>query len=443
MANANRLTLISEFDKAPVGDGDIGNRVCLRCEASRYHSPHATDSKLRNPIYDTLIHSKIKTENVNVVENAKLFAGIADKNPTLFRRLRVALGDPAAYVESAQGSTAIVRDLEMDRVRQKSEADRVCCPADFAPAAGLDADRETATAQALAEFCIRENLKSVTVDRTFPYIFAWHLQQAGVDTKYDQDLGVIDRRQKSEQELEFLAKAQQVTEEVMKILCETIANAGVAADGTLVWQGETLTSERVKAFAATEFMNREFSMSHGAIIATAPHVADCHHSGEGPLKTEVPVIVDLFPMDNATRYWGDCTRTVVNGPPTDTVKKMHQAVVDAKSASAAVLKPGSTGDAVHRASDEALMAAGYAPSRGTLTDTPSMQHGTGHGIGLDVHEPILLDFGGGEILVNEVFTIEPGLYGKSVGGVRVEDMLVVRDGGAESLNKLHEGLDWA
>lgn len=99
-------------------------------------------------------------------------------------------------------------------------------------------------------------------------------------------------------------------------------------------------------------------------------------------------------------------------------------------------------ESVHRASDEVLVQHGFPLSRGQLTDEPSIQHGTGHGIGLDVHEPILLDHGGGEMLEGEVFTIEPGLYGRNVGGVRVEDMLVVTTGEAKNLNQLHEGLDW-
>ena len=121
---------------------------------------------------------------------------------------------------------------------------------------------------------------------------------------------------------------------------------------------------------------------------------------------------------------------------------MHQAVLDAKAASTALLRAGNTGDDVHKAAENTLINHGYAVSRGTITDGPSIQHGTGHGIGLDVHEPILLDHGGGELLEGEVFTIEPGLYGRDVGGVRIEDMLVVTDAEAHNLNQLHDGLNW-
>ena len=373
----------------------------------------------------------------------KLFAGIASKNPSLFRRTGVALGDPAAFIETDDESIALVRDLEMDRVRLRSQASTVTCPAEHAPPDGLDADRETATAQALAQILKSKNVDQATCDRTFPYLFAWHLDQAGIGLRYDPALGVLDRRQKSEAEIEALAAAQTVTETVMRQICEMIAGARADLDGVLIHDGEPLTSERVRSIAGVEFMRRGFSMSHGAIVATAPHVADCHHSGEGYLRTQIPVVVDLFPMDESSRYWGDCTRTVVHGKPSETVTQMHAAVVEAKRAATQKLVAGNLAGDVHQASDNVLLRHGYPLSRGTITDHPSIQHGTGHGIGLDVHEPILLDSGGGEILTGEVFTVEPGLYGRTDGGVRVEDMLVVTDGEPRNLNELHEGLDWA
>ena len=371
-----------------------------------------------------------------------IMAGIACTNASLYRRLQVALGDPAAWIEIDDRKIALVRDLEMDRVRSNSEADTVTCPAEHAPKNGLSADRETATAQAVAHLVANEGIKEVTADRTLPFIYTWNLQQVGIEVHYDDELGVRDRRVKSEQEVDYLCKAQSVTEEVMRLACELVAACPANADGTLQHDGDGLTSERVKSIVAIEFLNRGFTMGHGAIVATAPHVADCHHSGTGPLVTGVPIIIDLFPRDESTKYWGDCTRTVVNGEPSDTGKAMHAAVVAAKAASTKHLTAGNLAGDVHKAGEDVLVAAGYPISRGELTDHPSIQHGTGHGIGLDVHEPILLDHGGGEVLEGEAFTIEPGLYGRDVGGIRVEDILIVTSGEPRNLNKLPDGLNW-
>ena len=378
----------------------------------------------------------------HAITTARILAGFADKNASLFRRLGVPLGDPAAWIELDSRRVALVRDLEMDRVEKKGHADDVTCPAEHSPPAGLSPDRETATAEAAAQFLRSVRVEQVYADRSLPYIFVWHLEQAEIEVLYDDELGVVDRRVKTHQEIEYLAAAQKVTEEVMRMMCETVAQSDAAADGSLQHGGEVLTSERVRSMAAIEFMKRGFSMGHGAIVATAPHVADCHHAGEGPLFTGRPVVIDLFPRDESTRYWGDCTRTVVHGEASDTVKAMHAAVVEAKAAATAVLTLGRTADQVHQAAEDVLVKHGYPISRGKITDQPSIQHGTGHGIGLDVHEPILLDHGGDEVLEHEVFTVEPGLYGRDDGGVRIEDMLVVTSGEARNLNALPETITW-
>lgn len=375
--------------------------------------------------------------------DATLLGGIPGENPTLFRKALISAGDPAAWIGWADGkSVLIIRDIEMDRARRHTSATTVACPADFQPPGGLSADRATATAQAAAEALRRMGVRCVRTDRSLPFIFAHHAEQAGMAMVYDADLGVLDRRTKSEQEIQWLAEAQQTTERAMEMACQTIARATVNATGELVHDGEPLTSERVKSLIARYLLDFDYSTSHGSIVATAPDSADCHESGSGVLKTGVPIIVDIFPRCEATRYHGDCTRTVVHGIPSDTVKRMHAAVVEAKAAGIAKLVPGNSAESVHHAVIEVQQRHGFKLSRGTVSDEPTIQHGTGHGIGLEVHEPILLDEGGGTMLEGEVFTVEPGLYGRVDGGVRVEDMVVVTGSGPKNLNQLHEGLDW-
>lgn len=375
-----------------------------------------------------------------------MLAGIAARNATLFHRVRFLAPDSSVIIDFADGSSIfLVRDLEMDRARLAGAADRVCCAADFAPEGGLSGDRDTALAQAAAECVRRAGEGAVTVDRTLPYLYAHHLQEAGVATNYAEDFGVRERRVKSGEEIEHLRRAQQATGEAMAYACRLIARASPGAEGILFHEGTVLTSERTRALITGFLTERNFSNHHDSIVVTAPHVADCHHFGAGPLRVDLPVIVDIFPMDNVTRYNGDMTRTVVNGTPSDELQRMHAAVLEAKAAGCAALRPGTTGEAVHLATTAVIEQQGYSLVRGAARrelGTASMPHGTGHGIGLEVHEPILLDHGGGEILAGEVFTVEPGLYSSTVGGVRVEDMVCVTPDGHEILAPLHEGLDW-
>ncbi|YCM43154.1 Xaa-Pro peptidase family protein [Verrucomicrobiaceae bacterium 227] len=375
-----------------------------------------------------------------------VLAGIASHNATLFHRIRFVVGDSAVIIDFADGtSLLIIRDIEMGRAREAGSADRVCCAADFEPEGGLSGDRDTALAQAAAECLRRAGETSITVDRSLPYLYAHYIQQAGIALEYSEDFGVKERRIKSADEIEHLRLAQKVTGEAITFACRTIANATPDEEGILHHDGAILTSERVQAMITAFLIERNFSNSHGSIVATAPHVADCHHYGTGPLKANLPVIVDIFPMNNATRYNGDMTRTVVCGEPSDEVKKMHAAVCEAKVAGCVALKAGTNGEAVHRATIGVLEKHGFTIVRGDAPHdlaVPTMPHGTGHGIGLEVHEPILLDHGGGDIFENELFTVEPGLYSSVLGGVRVEDMVLVTGTGYEILSAVPDSLNW-
>ncbi len=375
----------------------------------------------------------------------KIFAGIPATNRTLYHRIRFSVGDPIAIVEQGDERTLILRDIEMERAKAKARVQHVHCPADFTPAGGLSGDRETATAQALAECLAQRGIQSVEVDRSLPHSFLHELTQRNIEPQYNPDLGVAERRAKDAQEIEWLTKAQAVTAKTMTRACQLVAQATAGTDGVLQHEGSPLTSERLQTLINVWLLETGFS-NPGSIVAGGPEGADCHNHGSGPLSTGQPVIIDIFPCDNQTFYNGDCTRTVVNGDIPDIVAAMHAAVAAAKQAGFAATRPGVTGESVHQATIEEIQKAGFLAERpsGPMTnETPSMTHGTGHGIGLDVHEPPLLDFKGPKLVKGDALTIEPGLYSPAIGGVRLEDLVIVTEDGCQSLNPdLPESLDW-
>lgn len=378
---------------------------------------------------------------------ARLTAGVPARNAILYHAIRFNVGDPAALIEIDGASprrSLILREIEMDRARTHARADAVFGYSDFAPEGGLSGDRETGTAQAVVECLRRNGVTRVVSDRSLPFIFADHILQAGFQLEYDADKGVLDRRAKDEQEIAWLAEAQAVTEQVMERALRMIARAPSDTDGVLQHDGEPLTADRVRTMMDIWLLELGYS-SPDSIVACGREGGDCHNRGTGPLRTGMPIILDVFPKNKSTLYNGDCTRVVVHGDVPDETARMHEAVIEAKSAAIAATRAGVTGEAVHAETSRVLTARGYhmtPPPEGAAETYTCMPHGTGHGIGLEVHEPPLLDRGGPELVVGDALTIEPGLYSAALGGVRIEDMVIVTAEGCRNLNSLPEGLDW-
>lgn len=377
---------------------------------------------------------------------ATLLAGIPATNLSLYRAIRFRVGDPTALValprpDGSMERLLILRDIEMDRARRHARVDRVACPAEFEPEGGLSGDRETATAQSVAECLRRAGVARVRADRSLPLIYAHFLGLAGIALECDVEMGVLERRAKDGDELAHLRAAQRATEGAMRLACRTVARATAAADGTLVHDGAPLTSERLRAIIDIHLLEAGFDNPE-PIVASGPQGADCHDHGHGAIRTGEPVIVDIFPRSKSSLYNGDMTRTVVHGAVPPAVAAMHAAVVEAKRDAIAAVRAGTTGDAVHAATLAALARHGFRAGQPQDPGVAVISHGTGHGIGLEVHEPPLLAPKGPALVVGDVLTVEPGLYAIGVGGVRLEDMVAVTADGCENFNTLPEGLDW-
>jgi Xaa-Pro aminopeptidase len=378
--------------------------------------------------------------------HATVLAGIPQTNLSLYHKIRFSVGDPTVFIQLPSAKRILIlRDIEIARAKQTAHADEFFCNTDFAPPNGLSGDRETATAQALVECLKLNNITSVTSDRTLPLIYAHMIEQAGITLTCDLDLGVMERRSKDESELVHLRNAQSITEEIMRYACELIFNTTADKSGQLIHEGSPLTSEHMISLIDIAFLKHGATTPHGSIVAGGPIGSDCHHRGTGILHTQQPIIIDIFPHIRSTGYNGDCTRTICHGDIPDQLAKMHKAVFEAKAAAQDATKSGATGEDVHNAAISVIMNSGY--SIGVAHDSDpdthtTMAHGTGHGIGLDVHEPPLLDINGPELVVGDVITIEPGLYCKAIGGLRIEDMVAVTETGYENFNTLPTDLHW-
>ena len=180
-------------------------------------------------------------------------------------------------------------------------------------------------------------------------------------------------------------------------------------------------------------MERDCVAQH-TIIACGVQAVDPHNEGSGPLKANEPIVMDVFPQHAKSRYFADITRTVVKGQASDKVKRMFTAVKEGQEIAFRMIKDGVDGSAVHKAILDSFEQQGFK----TGEQNGRMQgffHGTGHGLGLEIHEPPRISAKPDILKAGMVVTVEPGLYYLDAGGMRIEDTVVVTKDGCRVLTE--------
>jgi Xaa-Pro aminopeptidase len=171
------------------------------------------------------------------------------------------------------------------------------------------------------------------------------------------------------------------------------------------------------------------------IVASGPNSALPHYrAGDRVLHAGDLVVLDFGGVLDG--YCSDLTRTVSVGNPSPEAVRLHAAVLDAQAAAIDAVKPGVTTADVDGAARQVLVAHGLGEAFG---------HGTGHGLGLDVHEEPRVskprsDIAPERLEAGMVFTIEPGAYVPGFGGVRIEDDVLVTETGCEVLTSVPRDL---
>ncbi len=159
-----------------------------------------------------------------------------------------------------------------------------------------------------------------------------------------------------------------------------------------------------------------------------------HHSGSGPIVPDTPIVIDIFPRSQQTGYFGDMTRTVVKGTPSKEVKRMYKAVLEGQKIGISMIKHGVKSADVHNAVVDYFSKSGFKTGQ-IDGKQQGFIHSTGHGLGLEIHEPPRVSVGNDILQAGNVVTVEPGLYYEKLGGVRIEDVVLVTKKGCEVLSK--------
>jgi Xaa-Pro aminopeptidase len=286
---------------------------------------------------------------------------------------------------------------------------------------------------AAAAFLAEYGIDSVSVPVSFPNGTADVLGDQGIEvlTDHDDAVGSV-RAVKTDEEIEHVAESQRANERAMGV-AEGMLERATVEGGALSLEGEVLTSERVRR-AIDVTLLEEGCEASDCIVASGADGARAHAVGSGPIEAGEPVIVDIAPRGKESRYFADMTRTFVKGEPDPTIRERYELTQEAYDAALETIRAGVTGEAVHDVVCDVFEREDYPTLRTDEATDDGFTSATGHGVGLDVHEQPKLIWGSGELRPGHVITVEPGLYEQGVGGVRLEDLLVVTETGYENLN---------
>lgn len=268
----------------------------------------------------------------------------------------------------------------------------------------------------------RFHLTGFAVPEDFPSGLFTKLQAAGLR------LTVLDGPAFPEREIKSAAEATAIREgnrcaAAGLAAAERLLRAATVQSGRLRLDNRPLTSERIR-FAVDVACLEAGGRAVDTIVAGGDQACDPHCRGSGPLRAHQLIIVDVFPRMARTGYHGDMTRTFVRGEASDAQRALVSAVAAAQKSALSAVRTGASARQVHQQCLDVFSARGYETKR-TARGAVGFFHGTGHGLGLEVHEAPRVGAVDRPLRQGTVVTIEPGLYYPGLGGCRIEDVVQV------------------
>lgn len=359
------------------------------------------------------------------------------RSPELRHELGEATMDPLVFMEHDGRRIVVASQLEESIFEAREDVvDEFWSFHDFG-ADELIKDESFPMELFMAELTVRALAKlgdrDVIVPGTFSVAVADHLRAQGFDVKVDDEAWAMRRRRKTPSELEGMERAQRATDTAMLTAARMLREAEPTPNGTLRYEGEILTAEWIREVMAGELLTQG-AESEEIIVQSGDACLRGHELGRGPILPDSSVIIDCYPRERRSGAYTDMTRTFVSGRPSDELKKLHAHCKAALEIAFECTRPGRS-DAHDRVS-EYLHEQGFPTKKhhsGAQTLTEGFFHSLGHGVGLEVHERPFVGRRSDPLIEGDVIALEPGLYLPGVGGVRLEDTVLVTSSGPEHL----------
>jgi Xaa-Pro aminopeptidase len=346
--------------------------------------------------------------------------------------------DPFVWLEISGRSCAMFSALEVDRARSQARVDEVIDQSEMEKHLKRQpSDAAERFLLALEALLRRRRVRRLAVPDWTPAGVVEFLRAEGVRVEVSREPFFPEREIKTKEEIAAITRGQRQAEAGMARAFEVLRAAKPGRGKRLRWADRPLTSERLRGEIDAAVV-RAGGLPARTIVAGGLQACDPHECGHGPLRADEAIILDIFPRDQASGYYGDLTRTVVKGRASEALRRQYLTVKAGQAMALRAMKPGVDGAKLHAAVKDFFTAKGY-PTELREGRWVGFFHGTGHSLGLEIHEPPR--FAAGKFKVGQVMTVEPGIYDPAVGGVRIEDLVVLVPGGIRNLTRCPKFLE--
>lgn len=362
---------------------------------------------------------------------ALLIVGASESNADLLYATRFFVPDAIVWFKKEGKTYGVLSPLEIDRAKKTATIDEILAWSNYQEKLEKQIGRKAEFHEILLSILTDHQIQHVRVPESFPVYLADQLRKNGLTLESTPGLFFPERMIKRADEIEGVIRGQRQAEAGLARGIEVLQESTIQRDRLLNWNGEILTSEILRGEIDSAVIKMGGLPAH-TIVACGDQSCDPHERGHGPLRAHQSIILDIFPRDQKTYYFGDLTRTVVKGQATDALHKLHQTVYEGQKLALSKIRPGAKGSEIHQE------VIALFESRGFKTEQKNGRwigffHGTGHGVGLEIHEPPR--FAAATFEIGHVTTVEPGLYYPGIGGVRLEDIVVVEKNGIRNLTE--------